>query len=335
MLFFSCKKEVSNENSMTTISSSLVTQEEDIEADFSELSMKNYELEALQILEKGKKRLQVAVPMTIESQVDLYEETLQKFSEQAVSSRSMNETTDKIIDVEAEMLLQMMEDEVKLNKVYFDIVFDLEELNKKYSEFLDPEGKIIRLQDYHNSPSIVYSVDINEKIIEFVKSDKVYQKGRPKGLLMSVIDKIGFGIAIIPTPVTRIGGATISGIAKVGTLANDIKMEKDAGVPIPILTSRMYSALDNSTEREKLKNELKAKLYLETEDDTSDFSKMHLSAAEYESAKREFSGFGNRLKGRIGDFSDGIITQPVGHLRNLIEQNVKILENPGGDLYKI
>lgn len=170
-LILSCKEKGSNEETMSTISSSLIEKEDQSKNDFSELSVENYELEAIQILEKGKKRLQVALPITIESQVDLYEETLKKFSEQAVSSRSLDETADNIIDFEAEMLLQMMEDEVKLNKVYFDIVFELEELNKKYAECLDPQGEIIFLENYHNSPSIVYSVDIFGKVTEFVNSD--------------------------------------------------------------------------------------------------------------------------------------------------------------------
>jgi len=333
-LILSCKEKGSNEETMSTISSSLIEKEDQSKNDFSELSVENYELEAIQILEKGKKRLQVALPITIESQVDLYEETLKKFSEQAVSSRSLDETADNIIDFEAEMLLQMMEDEVKLNKVYFDIVFELEELNKKYAECLDPQGEILFFENYHNSPSIVYSVDIFGKVTEFVNSDAAYQNGKFRGVLFDAFGLLGIGMSFIPNPL-KAAGPVVSFVAKGGNIVNDRVMEAQAGVPIPTTISRANNALQNPVEREKLKNELKAKLHLATEDYLRNPANKHLSAAEYESARREFSGFGNRLKGRIGDFSDGIITQPIGHLRNLIEQNVKILKNPAGDLEQI
>lgn len=326
-LILSCKEKSRNEETMSTISSSLIEKENQKKTDFSELSVENYELEALQILEKGKKRLQVALPITIESQVDLYEETLQKFSEQAVSSRSLDETTDNIIDVEAEMLLQMMEDEVKLNKVYFDIVFELEELNEKYAGFLDSKEEFMLLQGYHNSTSIVYSVDIYEKITEFANSDIAYENGRTRTVLLNILSILGAGIGSIPNPLQG-AGVVVSVVASSGKIANDRVMEAQAGVPIPTMISKLNSSLENPEERKKLKNELKAKLHLATEEYLKDSANKHLSAAEYESARREFSGFGNRLKGRIGDFSDGIITQPIGHLRNLIEKNVDILQNP-------
>lgn len=326
-LILSCKEKNTNEETMSTISSSLIEKEIESTTDFSELSVENYELEALQILGNGKRRLQVAVPITIENQVNLYEETLQKFSEQAVSSRSLDETNDNIIDVEAEMLLQMMEDEVKLNKVYFDIVFELEELNKKYAEFLDPEGETIRLEDYHNSPSIVYSVDIYEKITEFANSDAAYENGKMRNELLNILSILGVGISSIPNPL-QAAGVVVSVVASSGKIANDRVMEAQAGVPIPTMISKLNSSLENPEERKKLKNELKAKLHLATEEYLKDSANNHLSAAEYESARREFSGFGNRLKGRIGDFSDGIITQPIGHLRKLIDRNVGILQNP-------
>lgn len=326
-LCFSCKKEEANEKTISTISSSLVKYENDSIADFSELSVSNYELEALQILEKGKKRLQVAIPITIEEQVDLYEETIRKFSEQAISSMSLNETTDKIIDVEAEIVLEMMEDELRLNKVYYDIVYNLEELNKKYADLLDPQGGRILLEDYHNSPSIVYSFDIMEKITEFVNSEAAFQNGKNRSTLLSVLTYIGHGIRYIPLPHAQALGYGLTGLAMSGDVVNDRVMENQAGVPIPTIISRMNSALQNPEEREKLKTDLKSKLHLANEDHIENPTNKYLSASEYESARREFSGFGNRVKGRIGDFSDGIITQPIGHLRNLIGKNVKVLAN--------
>lgn len=330
-LLLSCsnKKEGRKEN---TIGSSLLGSE--IIKDTT-LSAESYSSEALKILEDHKKSLKTLLPQMILAEVEIYKKTLDQIEKTPTKSYTFDETN-LLINLERYGAgISILDKEIELNQTYFELFNELSLLNEKYRNILSKKEFV----DFYDAGPIVLAEEVMIKIDELVKDEKsrivaVQKKER--------IDLALTFVAIIP------GAASCKGI--LGGITQGAKAYKN-GVKLPQSASLMSKAT------KKLMNEQVANYISKTfKNDkirsqtanalgygalvTTQSAVIVRQSSSYlppDEAGEMFKILENKINGRIGDFSDGILAVHLQRVRDIIKTNKTMISenvvNEDDDLY--
>ncbi|MDO6803948.1 hypothetical protein Q4595_15970 [Wenyingzhuangia sp. 1_MG-2023] len=312
-LLFSCKKEKENINSLKHVGSSFNSKK----TKFSKNEA--YEKEAVQIIEKGKSRLQNLLPNIINNQISLIKDTFNKTKNSSIRSITLNETDIDIRSIKTYTLDSLINSELKVNKVYFQIINELSILNEKFKK-----DNSIKLKDYYDIKPFILAEDVLTKIDELITDEnqriEIEKRKKNISLCTSVVAFLP-GISGVSKILEKV--ATTARFArrniKPGTLTNDVFRNKIAPLFINKISNKTKRNIIEGGINHSIKNQLK---------NSASSLLNNLKSIDPESIEKTYDYFksnDNQIRGRIGDFSDGILTQPIANLRKIMKENCKII----------
>lgn len=315
IIIYSCNNESSNVNALKSIGAS-----SDERIDYEILSSETYRSEALSIIESGKRRLKDLLPNVVEGQMKMYEKTLLEIEAQPIKTLSFQDSNSEIQRVKNDALDSLLIDELRVNQVFYETINELTLLNLKYNK----SDSTIVFQDYYDTKPFILAEEVVEKMEELLFDEKERIKREDQDNYISAAAAL---TSFIP----------LAGIAaKLATVASKMKALKKA-MPANTIASKFLkekvlptitNQISNHTKRVTLEAQARlipgkaingAKYVM-----NKDFSEVNQK--EIQKTALDFKSPDNELPGRIKDFSDGVITQPIANLRLMMKQNVSILE---------
>lgn len=316
---FSCsnKKEEREKN---TIGSSQLTNDSVTD---TILTADTYSAEALKIMEEHKKVLKTLLPQIILAEVEIYKKTLDQIEKKPAKSYSLDETNLLINQERQGAGISILNKEVELNQTYFKLFNELSLLNEKYKNILTKK----EFTDFYDAGPIVLAEEVMIKVDELVKDEKIR--------IIAENRKNNTDLAL--TFVAVIPGATVcKGI--LGGLTQAAKTYK-IGVALP-KSANQLSKLPLKIMNQKVANFV-AKTFKNDEIRTKTANRIGYSAmaitkgafvlrtgASYlppDQAGEMFKVLENKINGRIGDFSDGILAVHMQRVRDIIKANKVML----------
>lgn len=305
-----------DENSNTAIGSSFVKNE--VVPD-STLSAASYSKEALEIMEKHKKKLKSILPQMILAEVEVYKKTLAEIEKMPAMTYSLEETNLAINLERHNAGNTIMEKELELNQIYFQLFNELSLLNKKYEGTLSEN----EFKDFYDSGPIVLAEEVMIKVDELVRDENkrfVSESRKEK------IDLTLSFVSVIP-------GATVcKGV--LGGLTQAAKVYK-AGITLPE-SATLMSKIPLKIMNEKVANfvaktfkndQIRSKTSMIVGNSGTAISKgasgtrFAHSYLRPDQASEMFKVLENKINGRIGDFSDGILAVHMQKVRDIIKFN--------------
>lgn len=319
ILSCSNKKE---ERKINTIGSSLL--KSDVIADTT-LNAETYSTEALQILAEHKANLKRLLPQMILAEVEIYKKSLEEIEKKPATTYSLEETVFAINRERQNAGVGILEKELELNKTYFQLFNELSILNEKYKNvFLDKE-----FSDFYDAGPIVLAEEVMIKIDELVKDENKrvvleQQENRMNNISTAImVASIFPGVALakdilknvtVAAKAIRRGNELHKNATLTTKIANTL-MNKKMAVAIS-------SAFKNEVKRNKLAdisgNISKGKILINGTAVTYTVGDQYLSNEE---ASELFTVIENKINGRIGDFSDGILAVHMQRVRDIIKGN--------------
>lgn len=319
-IILSCsnKKEERHEN---TIGSSFLGSDVITE---NVLTADTYSSEALKILEEHKKSLKTLLPQMILAEIEIYKKTLDQIEKKPAHSYSFDETN-LLIDLERNGAgISILEKEVELNQTYFQLFNELSLLNEKYRHILKEEEFV----DFYDAGPIVLAEEVMIKVDELVKDEKIRIVAENQKQNLDIA--LSF-VAIIP-------GATVcKGI--LGGLTQAAKVYK-TGVALP-KSATLMSKIPLKVMNEKVANFV-AKTFKNDEIRSKTSKYLGNSAVGIDKGTRAvrvassylppdqagemFKVLENKINGRIGDFSDGILAVHLQRVRDIIKTNKNLID---------
>ncbi|MFI8379501.1 hypothetical protein [Leeuwenhoekiella sp. NPDC079379] len=287
------------------------------------LTSADYEQEATAIIERGKSRLRDLLPNVINGQINLYKTTLEDIEAQAVLTLSYEESADNINAIRDNALQSLLKDELQVNAVYYEVVNELSMLNEHYSIVTDTT-----LIDYFDAQPFVLAEDVLVKIDELL--------GEEKGRLVRESRNVKFTLAtyllaFIPAvgQISKVVEVIIEKAKNIAEAAGTVKETIGVvsnGINLPLKTKvadYVFKELDDPNIVRDASRAIRSEGFPES-------ASMIYNIVDNKQLKQTasyFKSIDNKLPGRIGDFSDGILTQPIGQLRKMMQENTARIEN--------
>lgn len=288
------------------------------------LTADSYSSEALKILEEHKKSLKTLLPQMILAEVDIYKKTLEQIEKKPAKSYSLDETN-FLIDLERNGAgMSILEKEVELNQFYFQLFNELSLLNEKYKHTLNEEEFV----DFYDAGPIVLAEEVMIKIDELVKGEKIRIVAENK--------KQNLDIAL--TFVSIIPGATVcKGV--LGGLTQAAKVYKTGAVlpksatlmskiPLKIMNQKMANFVAKTFKNDQIRTKTSKYIgYSATGiSKGAGGARFAFSYLPPDQAGEMFKVLENKINGRIGDFSDGILAVHMQRVRDIIKTNKKLID---------
>lgn len=323
---FACSKD-------TKVSSS----ESELKIDYSNLELEDYSKNALKILQHHKeKELQVALPNIILDQVHEFDKMLIEYEKKQTYATSDMEFLHYKAEIDKNLLDSLMMKDIQINLLYNDMLSGLEELNIEYSKKYNIS--IDEFDSFFDVDNILLSDEVLIKIKELAADEKTRLKIESnKNNESLVVDGLSFIASAIPF------GSAISSTAirSINTGIKLAKRGKDLPTQVNKITSMTYNVMKsnnsllNVTDKiasKKINNELKRQVFAEVQ-----LKKTKKIAAEnslkgvaalasvapikYQKSREYFKNIENKIEGRIGDFSDGILAVHLQNVREVVKKN--------------
>lgn len=268
----------------------------------------NYKLEALEILERGKRRIKDTLPLMIKNQLQLHIFQLEEFSKQPLLTYTLTETEERKREILMEMNSKMIDNEFAINKIYYEIGNELTLLNYRYVNYFTKQQQKFQPIDYFEVSPFVFGPDIERKF------DELYAEIRTNKRANQAADITIEAATYIPalSYLKAVKPALLAARTSKASMGSNI-------LSLGILQSETKGLI--AAARQKMQE----KMSLEGLSDGS----RSLTNREIRSSLNKFQIIKSQVDKRIGDFSDGIISQPVGQLRKIIEKNTEEVANVG------
>jgi hypothetical protein len=308
---FSCSKK-KDSRPLNSIGSSFVSEGKD-----EDLSAENYSAEAKEILEKHKNKLKLILPQLIAEEVEIYKSVLIEIDKAPTKSLNFNETNQFINQELINTEKRLMEKEMFLNQIYFKLFNELSLLNLRY-QLLGKETDFI---DFYDAGPIVLSEEVLLKIDEMVKDEKVrfalekkadfnQKAGIGFDVLMSILR---FGSCKTKLKSVAVGAKAAKNKLFLKTTANNYS--KASYLLMNQNTSKnMAKFLKNQEKRDKITG-ASAKVF------NGILATSIVNSIYTHNTLQSFKVLDNRINGRIGDFSDGILAVHMQRVRDIIKGN--------------
>jgi hypothetical protein len=281
------------------------------------LTSETYSSEAINILERHKLRLQSVLPNIILSEVEVYKKTLVEMEKKTALSYSLDETyilSEKIREKSGYSILQ---EEVDLNVSYFELFNELSLLNAKYETVLDLKNN--NLIDFYDAGPIALSDEVLLKVEELTKDEderlRQEKKEDYKNYVFNVLDAI------------PVKGKMLSFLIGVTKAAKAFKAGKMLASNSGMLSQYSYKIMNkdvagfvakhckNEVMREAIATRV-GKVAVSKHAQKIPFNYLTLNKQ-----KAAFKNIENKINGRIGDFSDGILAVHLQRVRDIIKAN--------------
>jgi hypothetical protein len=317
LLFFSCSKK--QEQPIDSIGSKYVRT--DI-IKHSDLTAETYYAEALNILENHKKDLKLILPQLIFDQIKVYKNTIIEIEKTPAKSFSLNETN-QLIKIEGiNAGNRLMNKSILLNQHYFKLFNELSILNIKYNV----ANKIV-FKDFYDAGPIVLNEEVLLKIDELISDEKerseIEKNQTQKAYVTDAINLI----AII-TRTTK-DKEFLMELTRGVKAAKNAKILETSASSLTKYSSKFFNKGTATFLATKLKNQ---NLRDQIADQSSKTAKIaalsivglkHIQETE---TLQSFKAIENKMNGRIGDFSDGILSVHMQRVRDIIKLNSEMIK---------
>lgn len=288
----------------------------------NELSVDNYSLEANSILEKHKEKLKILLPILISDQINIYKNILLEIEKAPIKTLSYDGTNQYINQELFNLKNRLLEKEILLNNEYFKLFNELSLLNFKYRSSKTNDEFI----DCYDSGPIVLSEEVMIKIEEMIKDEKIRIALENK---VSTSQKAGYGLDALLTliKIPKCGKTLKSITVGVKASTNKLFLQSAANTTSKVtylllnenLSKSMAYCLKNQKKRDYISNKAEKGFYvLLGLDAVNDLYKYDTS--------QSFKVINNQINGRIGDFSDGILTVHLQKVRDIIKLNSAMIK---------
>lgn len=319
VLSCSKKKEEREEN---TIGSSLLENEVVVD---TTLTAETYSADALKIMEEHKKGLKTLLPQMILAEVEIYKKSLEEIEKKPATTYSLEETVFAINRERQNAGVGILEKELELNQTYFQLFNELSLLNEKYKNaFIDKE-----FTDFYDAGPIVLAEEVLLKIDELVKDEKKRivleeQENRMENISAAIMIASVFpGVALAKDILKNVTVA-----AKAIRRGNELRKNATLTTKIAnaLMNKKMAVAISSTFKNEVKRNKLadisgnisKGKILINSTAVSYTVGDKYLS---HEQASEVFKVVENKINGRIGDFSDGILAAHMQRVRDIIKGN--------------
>lgn len=282
------------------------------------LTAETYSTEALEILEEHKKNLKTLLPQMILAEVEIYKKTLDQIEKKPAKSYTLDETN-LLINLERHGAGQsILNKEVELNQTYFQLFNELTLLNEKYKNILTKQ----EFTDFYDAGPIVLTEEVMIKVDELVKDEKIriIAEDRKENIDMA----LSF-VAIIPGAASCkgiLGGITQGAKA----IKNGIELPKNAGflakTTKEIMNKKVANFISKTFKNDQIRTKISYLGYVPLgEKIIVGGVKKGSSYLPPDQAGEMFKVLENKINGRIGDFSDGILAVHMQRVRDIIKGN--------------
>ncbi|MEC5166907.1 hypothetical protein RCH18_002656 [Flavobacterium sp. PL11] len=314
VLLFGCNSK--KEDAIDTIGSSFVTNIVDKDIP---LSNSTYSNEAIEILEKHRTKLKSFLPQILASEVNIYKNTLIEIEKIPALTYTLAESNLLNDKVRKEAGVTLINKEIELNQTYFELFNELSILNLKYNSLKKDE-----FEDFYDAGPIVLSDEIMIKIDELVKDEdtrvELEKANNRKEMVFSAI-------LIIPgTSACKgiLGGLTQA--AKAFKTGKELSSKSSylAKGSYQLMNKEVANFISKSFKNDGIRSKVSKLGYVGPV--TSATRLVTNNTANYISAEEStivFKVIENKINGRIGDFSDGILAVHMQRVRDLIKKNAE------------
>lgn len=314
----SCSKKVDDKKE-NTIGSSLLKNEREVD---TLLTSESYSLEAIKIVEEHKINLQSLLPQIILAEVEIYKKTLAQIEKTPLLSYNIEETN-LLIELERNVAGEsLLNKEIELNQVYFQLFNELSLLNEKYKNILTDKEFI----DFYDAGPIVLAEEVMLKVDELVKDEKERIKVKKQKDKNELI--INF-VTVIPAAstckgilnsITQAAKYYKKGIdlpLKSGFLAKNVKK---------IMNDKVANYISKTFKNDQIRTKFSNIGYVPIAVKTIYAGvKNESSYLPPNQAGIMFKVLENKINGRIGDFSDGILAVHLQKVRDIIKSNQAVI----------
>ena len=314
------KKEEKFEN---TIGSSII--EKEVKLDTT-LTAETYAAEALIIMNKHKENLKTLLPQIILSEVEIYKKTLDQIEKKSAKTYTLDETNLAIALEQNKSGLDILEKEVELNQTYFQLLNELSLLNEKYKSKLNKEEFI----DFYDVGPIVLAEEVMLKIDELVKDEKIRIVAENK---KQNIDNALTFVSIIPGATVCKG--VLGGLTQAAKVykANSI-LPKSATqfskIPLKLMNDKIANFIAKTFRNDQIRSKT-SKIVGNSAtaiNKGASGGRFLYSRLAPDQVGEMFKVLENKINGRIGDFSDGILADNFQRVRGIIKDNsAKLAKN--------
>ena len=309
-----------------------------------ELSINNYNSQTLNLIEKNREELQVTLGKTIEDQVAVYRNLIDQWEIKKIYATSQEEYNTYLAQENKRAIDSLITKDIYINMVYFDLIGELEDVNASYSKEFDIPLK--ELKSFYDLDRILLSDEVSRKIQELIKDDKARSKQieeeERQELALSVLSITPLG------PIASAGSKfAINGIAKGLKFAKQGKLLAQNASKITKISynaasklnknkwgSKVINGLINKVSNETNRVEMATNLTRARKNIASKATKATYKAAhdylnsesiDISKTKEHFKVLENKIEGRIGDYTDGILTVHLQNVREIIKYNQTVL----------
>lgn len=311
-LFTNCKDNLDNIEALKHIGTTSIIESNDA------LNKSNYEADATNIIEDGKKKLRDLLPNVIQGQIELYKTTLIKIDYQSVLSHSYEESILEINEIRKITTDSLLIDELRVNEIYYETINELSLLNQKYIDCHAYE-----LNDFYEVEPFILAEDVIVKIDELVIDEEKRSEREKRNNQISLATNLIF---ILP------GVGQISGI--LGNVAKNARNIRNSIGPNNMtknlfktkIASLFINPISNPRKRIQMTSTTlySAKEYAMNKSIKS--GTQFIDNKELQKSASFFKSPDNKQPGRIIDFTDGVLTQPIANLRRIMKENINIME---------
>lgn len=322
-LFLACNKNKGEEKVINDILYSDGEKEDQV----TSYNSSNYETQFNQLIGKYDTKMRVSIAKQIDNQLIIYQQFLTDLSKAKKTSISNEEFQDKLIEIQSNMLTSLFDSEIDVNADYYEFILNLNALTDKYilESNLDPSN----FENFENLDRIELNKGVVQKINELALDEEA--KSKPD-IIKNTSEYLSF-LAYVPFPPMRAIGIGMTLFSFSYEALNDGVKQQVAGYTAQMdkneliaelkknLPESYYDKKTNSFTVNALTSENKKYVTdkynnLNTEynlDLESDFKKYHVVE--------------NEIKGRVGDYSDGIWTVHYQNLLKIKDNNLKKLKS--------
>ncbi|MEJ8591177.1 hypothetical protein JSO54_08015 [Riemerella anatipestifer] len=332
IILISCKEDVSEDKSVFGLSSNpsrpLIT-------------IDKYTSNSINLIDYYRKDLQYILNTSIKDILDTYKITLEEIEKNKIYSTSEKEYQQYLQTTRIKALDSLVSKDLHVNYEYSKLLNDLERMNLEYSnKYKIP---IDSFKSYYTLDKIILSDEVLLKVQELIKDNQKHALQKEKELQTDMffsalhfvplgtasvskiaINQIHLGIklALHNKPLQENSGkitkivfdyAKKSGTYKINNMINKKIIEKTSNEAKRIvLSTKIESGLKRKVVQESTN-------IIKMSDTLSHNKKSQLNTFE------DFKVIENKIEGRIGDFSDGILAVHLQNIRETIKYNQNLI----------
>ena len=316
------------------------------------ISPDNYSKNSIAYLSFQREHLQTVLPNAILDILEIYKKLLLQVDRNKVYATSAEEQKKYMLEAQSKAFDSLVSKDIDVNLSYLDLLENLENLNRTYSEKYDIP--IDSFKSYYEMDKIILSEEVLLKVQRLLKDDKqrtVKLEKQAKNnmiadgtiLILNLVPMGGY-LATVPafskSALTQIHNGVknaannkdlIDGSGKIAQISYDFVKKSGTSKFGSFPRKIIVKTLSNEAKRTGISTSLvggvkrtavtKSVIATRNSQNSSiDNEKIPKNTKEF------FKNIDNELMGRIGDFSEGMITVYLQNIREVIKYNQNVIK---------